>query len=333
MYQTIGVLNAEHKVDIVQDSETKKILVKKTMSVYNKDVFITLKNTKISGIPKIYDISESNNELTVIEEYISGKRLSDILANNKPDLDTIQRYMTELCEILAHLHSMNPPVVHRDIKPANIIISPDGHVNLIDFNAAKIESEGERDTVLLGTKGYASPEQYGFGSSHPTSDVYSLGIILDEMMKTSDIDDPLLNRIVNKSTCMDASRRYKNAYLLGRAIKNKNAYSFVPPGFRTLNPWHMLIAIPIYIFLISVSLTIKIPNATLAIQLIDNAYLLIASLITVAILFNYLNIQNLFPPCRSSKHIIRLVGAVIFAFLFDFLFLLFITMIEAFWFS
>ena len=88
-----------------------------------------------------------------------------------------------LCNILEALHSMTPPIIHRDIKPSNIIITSYNYAMLLDFNAAKqFSGQNESDTVLIGTPGYAAPEQYGFGSSSPKTDIYSLGIVLREML-------------------------------------------------------------------------------------------------------------------------------------------------------
>lgn len=93
--------------------------------------------------------------------------------------------MYDLCEILEKLHSVTPPIVHRDTKPSNIIITNYEHVVLLDFNAAKYFADTDTaDTILLGTKGYAAPEQYGFGSSTPQTDIYALGILLKELVKS-----------------------------------------------------------------------------------------------------------------------------------------------------
>ena len=73
------------------------------------------------------------------------------------------------------------PIIHRDIKPSNIMITEQNHVVLLDFNAAKLYTNAStNDTVLLGTKGYAAPEQYGFGSSSPQTDIYAIGVLIKE---------------------------------------------------------------------------------------------------------------------------------------------------------
>ena len=78
-----------------------------------------------------------------------------------------------------------PAIIHRDIKPSNIIITAYNRAVLLDFNAAKYYScQSTEDTVLLGTQGYASPEQYGFGSSSPQTDIYSMGILFRELLNS-----------------------------------------------------------------------------------------------------------------------------------------------------
>ena len=84
----------------------------------------------------------------------------------------------------AHLFQI-PPIIHRDIKPSNIIITAYNRAVLLDFNAAIYYScQSTEDTILLGTQGYASPEQYGFGSSSPQTDIYSMGILFRELLNS-----------------------------------------------------------------------------------------------------------------------------------------------------
>lgn len=112
---------------------------------------------------KYLPIYEEDSHLILIEEYISGRTLEDIIKSHDLTSQYIIQYTEELCNILKELHAFCPPIIHRDIKPSNIIVTSSNHIVLIDFNAAKEYSEIESsDTVLLGTKGYAAPEQYGF---------------------------------------------------------------------------------------------------------------------------------------------------------------------------
>ena len=126
-----------------------------------------LKDNPIKNTPRIYEVIEDSNQLIVLEEYISGTTLQQILDEQKVlKEEQVENIIRQLCSILLELHKAHPPIIHRDIKPSNIIISPDGVVKLIDMNAAKWNrNHSGRDTALIGTVGYAAPEQYGFASS------------------------------------------------------------------------------------------------------------------------------------------------------------------------
>ena len=188
-YQVIATINEPHNVYLVRHRDSGRFYVKKILDVYSADVYKELQAHPISGIPRIIDSWEEDSRLVIIEEFISGVTLRDIIENDNSDtcgiqtVEQIGHYMISLCEILERLHTHNPPLVHRDIKPSNIIITSYDNVILLDFNAARFysgEPGRESDTQLLGTKGYAAPEQYGFGESSPQTDLYSIGRILQE---------------------------------------------------------------------------------------------------------------------------------------------------------
>src|SRR5207302_10581031 len=90
----------------------------------------------------------------------------------------------QLCDVLDYLHKQSPPVIFRDLKPSNAILTPDGRLMLVDFGIARYYKEGQiNDTIDFGSPGYASPEQYeGSGQTDARSDLFSLGVILHEML-------------------------------------------------------------------------------------------------------------------------------------------------------
>ncbi len=156
-YKVIATLNEPHKVFLVQHQLTKKIYIKKVLNVYNKDIFQVLSQSPVSGTPQIIDLYEEENQLTVIESFVSGCSLQEKIDASDLSMNYIYQYMMELCNILEKLHSFQPPIIHRDIKPSNIIITEHNHVVLLDFNAAKYFTDSNsNDTVLLGTQGYAA---------------------------------------------------------------------------------------------------------------------------------------------------------------------------------
>lgn len=159
-YKIISALNEEHKVYLVQSALSDKVYVQKILDVYNIHVYEYLYRNPVAGIPRLINYYEDNNQLIVIEEYISGTSLQKKIDNSDLSVSDIRSYMIMLCNILEALHSMTPPIIHRDIKPSNIIITSYNYAMLLDFNAAKqFSGQHESDTVLIGTPGYAAPEQ------------------------------------------------------------------------------------------------------------------------------------------------------------------------------
>ena len=332
-YKTVATINEPHHIDLVQHQETGKFYVKKILDVYSINVYKYLKENPVNGIPQIIDFYEENNTLTLIEEYVPGITLREKIDSGKLTEGQIGKYMISLCEILEKLHSHYPPLIHRDIKPSNIMITSFDNVVLLDFNAAKYRSGSANrssDTVLLGTQGYAAPEQYGFGESSPQTDLYSLGIIMKEACASLPFNNHKFDPIINKCTQMDPSRRYHSAKdlkialmkLLGNDLSSEAEHisltSCLPPGFRTMDPGKMIAAIPAYFIIFWICLTLEIKNTSGAALWIERITVLLVFIGAIFIGYNYLDVQRIFPPCRSQNRIIRILGTIgliaIFAF-------------------
>ncbi len=119
----------------------------------------------------------SESDTTVIEEYIEGKLPHPAKLSRKQ----FKKIVTELCIVLSFIHEKG--IIHRDIKPSNILLAQDAHIRLSDFDAARLyKNEQEQDTRLLGTRGYAPPEQYGFNQTDERTDIYSLGVTLNQLL-------------------------------------------------------------------------------------------------------------------------------------------------------
>lgn len=356
-YQVVAAINEPHKVYLVQHRDSGRFYVKKILDVYSADVYKDLQAHPIPGIPRIIDSWEEDRHLVIIEEYISGVTLRDMIeSTSSPAADTdlrevltverIGRYMSDLCEILERLHEHNPPLIHRDIKPSNIIITSCGNVMLLDFNAARFysgEPGRESDTRLLGTKGYAAPEQYGFGESSPQTDLYSIGRVLQEcvdVLPKTDIDsgnhigrqksasekitDPhTFDSVIQKCTQMTPSKRYSSAAALKNALLGCLGQSsrpdimgpminpYLPPGFRTLNPWKMLIASVVYFLVFDLSLTLKDQTASMQVLWMERLLVLFLGLMNIALGSNYLGIQRYMPFHSSSSPALRIAGVLL----------------------
>ncbi len=137
--------------------------------------YILLKENQFKICPHIVHCVETSTETVVIEEFIQGDSLLERLSQKNYFTESeAQNTLIQLCDGLEPMHKCG--IIHRDIKPSNIIMQDDGSVRLIDFDAARVIKENAtEDTKLLGTKGYASPEQFGYGQTDQRSDIYSLG--------------------------------------------------------------------------------------------------------------------------------------------------------------
>ncbi|MCQ2536171.1 MAG: serine/threonine protein kinase [Lachnospiraceae bacterium] len=340
-YKTIATINEPHGIFLVQHQETQKIFIKKVLDVYNIDIYKCLYDSPILGTPQIIDYYEEDGQLTIIEEFISGCSLQEKILSKKLSIEDIHSYMCDLCDVLGQLHSMNPAVVHRDIKPSNVIITNYNRAILLDFNAAKYFSPSStEDTVLLGTQGYAAPEQYGFGSSTPQTDIYSLGIMLKEMVdSTNDGSFPKYNSIITKCTQIDPAERYKNIKDLKSALLSKfetipnintptEQASFLPPGFRSKRPWKMLVASAYYIFICWLCLTLQVKNVSGLALWFERVFLLAMFLSIPVSYFNYRNIQKLMPICKSTNRFVHYLGITILDITIIFILFIILVIIE-----
>lgn len=215
---------------IVRDVATGRLLYRKVLKVYNPQVFTYLRDHRSRYVPRIESIREEEDALVVIEEYIQGRTLENVLeeaeAETAGQTDPVKdgsagpgqdnplpfqeriRILTEICDGLTFLHSAQPPIIHRDLKASNIMLTEDGVVKIIDYDAAKIYVSGEKkDTVLMGTHGVAAPEQYGFAPSDVRTDIYGLGKLVERMLP----DNVDADRVVARATHMDPKKRYASA--------------------------------------------------------------------------------------------------------------------------
>lgn len=342
-YKTIATLNEQHNIFLVQHQETNKIYVKKVLDVYNINVYQCLRqnNEELQGIPKLIDYYEKDHQLIIIEEFISGQSLAEYMASSKLTDTFILNCMLDLCHILEKLHTHQPPIVHRDIKPSNIIVTYYHRFVLLDFNAAKFFTESvSNDTVLLGTPGYAAPEQYGFGSSTPLTDIYSLGILLKELVQALPVATSRFDPIIRQCTELNPSDRYQSVAVLKEDlcrlttgiprtpypqvenIPTRNIATWISPGFRTKTPWKMLCAIAGYLMIFNISFTLEVKDKFGAALWYERIFTLLVLLSIVATCFNYRNIQNVLPLHNHHRPIIRAfgvllgTGAITFALLF-----------------
>lgn len=169
-------------------------------------VYEDLKQINSKFFPEIFNVINQENRITVIEEYISGNTLDEVLVKQGRLSDTeIEGILIQLCEAMSILHKNN--FIHRDIKLSNIMLTSAGILKIIDFDTArKVKADVCFDTEYLGTRGYAPPEQYGFKQTDIRSDIYALGITLKKLNPQSS----KLIKIAEKASQFDPDKRFQN---------------------------------------------------------------------------------------------------------------------------
>lgn len=185
------------------------------------EAYNLIKSVYHPNLPEVYDTLMLEDGQAVFEEYIDGMTVADILKSGTYSYRGAKRVLYEVCNGLNFLHSMN--IIHRDIKPENVIISESGEVKLIDLNASrKFNSNKSNDTEVLGTVGYAAPEQQGIAQSDCTADIYSLGVLLNVMLTGKHPSEQLAKgkagKIILKCTQIDPKSRFKTVEKLVEAL-------------------------------------------------------------------------------------------------------------------
>lgn len=140
------------------------------------------------AIVPVSDYFEEGGSRYLVMDYVAGQTLEQAWQTaGRFSEGQVLIWARQLAEALHFLHHQNPPIIFRDLKPANIMLRPDGSLVLIDFGIARFFKAGQhKDTMRLGTPGYAAPEQYGRGQSDSRADVYSLGVVLHQLLTGHD---------------------------------------------------------------------------------------------------------------------------------------------------
>lgn len=144
-----------------------------------------LKRLQHPMLPRIVDIFEDEANICIVEDFVEGVTLEDLLKQEKK-VDEAQglQWMRDLGGVLRYLHTQRPhPIIYRDMKPSNVMLQPDGSLKLIDFGIAReYKQESSGDTTYIGTKGYAAPEQFGKAQTDARTDIYSLGVTMYHLL-------------------------------------------------------------------------------------------------------------------------------------------------------
>ncbi len=214
-YHNEGTIDDREDILSVRHVFTEKPYLEKHLTVYNRDIYEYLREHPVAHMPKIIDLFESRNCLIVIEEFVEGRTVAELLEHGPLSEKEALSITKSVCAILDELHGLPTPIIHRDIKPANIIITPEHETCLLDMNVAKWYDPDETDdTRHMGTQFYAAPEQAGYGltASITKTDIYAVGILLNVMLTGAfpkeKRPDGRLWHIIERCISLNAEDRY-----------------------------------------------------------------------------------------------------------------------------
>ena len=203
-----------------------------------------LANLKHINLPSVTGYFTEGARHFLVMEYIEGMTLDEYLEHNNAPFPErrVLGWARQLCDVLDYLHSQRPPIIFRDMKPGNIMLMRNGRVKLIDFGIARFfRHASSQDTQLLGTPGFAPPEQYGKAQTDERSDIYSLAMTLFQLMTFTlsekgfglhdvqsvnpEISLPVA-RALEKATALSPEDRFQSVDAFRRALLGEGTFMF-----------------------------------------------------------------------------------------------------------
>ncbi|MBC1482113.1 protein kinase [Listeria sp. FSL L7-1485] len=346
-YKELDKLNdKENPAILTRNISSGALFVRKVLPIGYTSVIEQLKNLSSNFLPKIEVMIPNGKNLIVYEEYINGNNLADLIKVHSTFApDEVTRLMLMLANALSELHAND--IIHRDIKPSNIMISNDGILKLIDFDASRVYEVGKnQDTVNLGTIGYAAPEQYGYSQTDARSDIYSIGVLMLELLlgKNTHPDQEnitSLEKIAVQAASFDPDKRYQTMEEFRTAIKNDSLgptfaselsdfasfettkkeikppslpwYRHIP-GFRTGRTWKTVIAVFGYIFILFGLFSAPAEGVKIShtVNFFGNFLLIIPAFV---LLTNLCGIWTKLPLLKSPSIIKRILGLIVYLFI------------------
>ena len=216
-------ISSDKSIYLVESADGLLVL-KVFQKTYKYRLYESLSRLTHINIPAIHKAVLSEDCFYVLEEYVEGKTLQEILdTDGALDKKTVIDIAIQLCDVLTYLHNQSPPIIHRDIKPANVMLTTGGIVKLLDFDIAREhKKEASKDTEVVGTKPFAPPEQYGFTQSDHRADIYSLGMLVTVLLTNTydarKIKDFRVRAVARCCTAFDPRKRYANTRVLRNRI-------------------------------------------------------------------------------------------------------------------
>ena len=357
-YEELKHIHDRSNIFIVRNKITGLIAVKKIVSVELKNIYTFLKEHPTPFIPKVFECIEKENQLIVIEEYLTGQNLEEILQGQSISEREAALIVIQLCRALKPLHHAEPAIICRDLKAANVMITLDKEVKIIDFDIARTYQTGKScDTKLMGTKEYAAPEQYGFRQTDARTDIYALGVLLNYMIlrkfPTEELVSGRLRQIVCKCLEMNPDDRYQTVDELENVLdalyydvkkekpvtgndtkRDRRNKSYALPGFRSHTWWKTLSAILGYVLITMLAFSLELTTGDTKLTGIrlryEQSIIWIMQIAMIFLVWNYRGIRDDLPLVRDNRKSIRMIGYVVAEIILLFVGLLFVAASEPF---
>ena len=318
-------------VSIATDTSDGKEVVLRLLYHTNADYYRILQQIGHPQLAAIYEVMQDGEDTLVAEEKVDGLTLAEFLERGKVfTLPEILAIFSQLCYGLNVIHHHG--IIHRDIKPSNIVVGNE-RVVLIDFDAARLyRPEPVKDTVYMGTEGYAAPEQYGFSQTDSRTDIYALGVVIRELC-TGPVDSRL-DTILRRCTAFDPANRYVSAGQILDDLRSSGllppaapppvppmpaAMQPLPPARAKKTPLQVLhLALRVYFGLAAVVLLVE--RAAHEVTVTD--YLLSKCVYMAVVLFPAIITTNLFhiwqkaPLLRSPHKPLKVLGVLLYILIF-----------------
>lgn len=346
-YYDYGKLAKKEHIHLVRHKATGKICVKKKLESMQKEVQEFRCTNPCEYFPKVYEIIEDEKNVILIEEYVEGMNLEEYMMGEPLEEENAVKIAIQIAQGLKSLHDYRPMIIYRDLKPENIMITPEGKVKLIDFDISRKYQEGKlRDTELLGTVGYAAPEQFGYFQTDNRTDIFAFGLVFNYMLtgkfSAHCVTKGKYGKLIQKCIALDPADRFQRIDEVLKEIqpeepktltemnpgeKDSSAHEkewtdkgtlagWLLPGFRTRTMWKMLLAGMGYLLVLWFGLTLEITSEGSAVYTMMDLWLnrmafLMSQFMTIFFVFNYRGISEKIPFYKSKNRVIKMASFVV----------------------
>lgn len=314
-------------LDLVQNKFTRQLMVRRISPAADYPVLQTLCRIKHRNLMEIYDVKTQDGVCISLCEYINGMTLDMRVEYYQPfDIRSAKDILCQICDGLSQLHING--IVHRDIKPGNVMITDDGTVKIIDYSISRlIKPEQRKDTTVLGTAGYASPEQFGFTQTNGKTDIYACGVLLNYLLTgklpNEQLHQGLLTTVIQQCIEIDENKRFASADELKKVLQGKKINRRRPfrplPGFRSKHVFPKIITVffyTVWIFMLFVYINGFSMIMSSSLKNIIQQLILMADIMVFWSALPYLLFGDVFRMSerinpdnpRNGKYVLRILG-------------------------